>query len=226
MRFRIPLLAILLVACLPVGLFAAEAAAEAPAVPVTGNLLLDIVAVIATVLGGFVTVWVSKFLSAKSAEAAKKLEDTSLSALERIRYQVESIIYEVVGNINEKHLPVLITAVAKKEITSVDDLKARLKALGDEALSEVVDIAQERGIDVIATLGKKWLVTKIRSVVDERSPFLGDTAESLINGGADILINKGTEWLQGLGADTGDAKIPVVAPAAAVAAPAPGTVNG
>lgn len=227
MRFRFPLLAMLLIACLPAGLIAAEVATDVPAVPVTGNWIVDIAAVVAMVLGTILTKWLTSFLTAKRDEAKKRLEDTTLSSLERIRYEAEAIIYEVVGNINQKHLPVLIAAVAAKKITSVDDLKSRLKALGDEALSEVVEIAKERGIDVIAVLGKKWLVTKIRSVVDEKSPFLGDTAESLINGGADLLVNKGTEWLNGLGANTGDAKIAAVVPAAAL--PAPGKsepVNG
>jgi len=227
MRFRFPLLAILMVACLPAGLFAAEVATEAPAIPSTGNWILDMAAVIATVLGTIITGWLTKFLSSKSAEARQKLEDSTLTALERIRYETEAIIYDVVGNINQKHLPVLIRAVAEKKIDSIDDLKSKLKGLGDEALQEVLDIAAERGIDVVDKLGRKWVIAKIRAVVDEKSPFLGDTAESLLNGGADLLVNKGTEWLKGLGANTDEGKaIPAIVPAAAVPAPTAGPVNG
>lgn len=229
MSFRTLLLAIILFACLPVTMLASEVAAEAPVVPVTGNWILDVASVFAMVLGTILTKWLTSYLSAKREEAKKRLEDTTLSSLERMRYEVEAIIYEVVGNINQKHLPVLISAVAAKKIQTVDDVKQRLRALGDEALNEVIAIAQERGIDAVAVLGKRWIVSKIRSVVDEKSPFLGDTAESLINGGADLLVSRGSEWLKSIGANTGDAKIVAVSSAAempVLPAPTSTTVNG
>lgn len=174
----------------------------------TGNWLVDIAAIIASLLGAALTAYTTAFMARKSAEAKERLQDANLSKLERLRFEVESIIYDVVGNINRKYLPILVHAVANKQITKREELKNRLKSLGDEALNQIMTIGGQRGIDIIGTLGKDWVITKIRSVVDEKSPFLGDTAESLLNGGADWLLDQGKKYLESKGVTIPDGQTP------------------
>lgn len=160
------------------------------------QMLLTIFSIAAIALGTIVTTYTTKFLKAKADEARAKLNDTNLDTVSKIKAELESIVYDVVSNINEKEFQKLVLQVANKELDSADAIKARLKELGNTALSEVIKIASDRGIDVVATVGKDWLITKIRSIVDEKSPIVGDTAEGLLNGGANWLVEKGKEKIK------------------------------
>lgn len=205
------LLVAMLMAVMPLSLYAAEVV-EAVQPVLSGNWIVDIFAMIAALLGTAITAYTTMFLAKKKAEVAARLENETLTKVERIQAEAELIIYDVVGNINKQYLPTLVKAVKNKEITSKDDLKHKLRSLGDEALKQVVSVGAQRGIDIVKTLGTEWVITKIRSVVDERSPFLGDTAESLLNGGADWLINLGKDWAAKRGIAVTDESAVIIIP--------------
>lgn len=211
MRLLSILTTILILLTMPLALFAGEAAEAADAL-LTGNWLVDIMAIIATLVGGALSAYTATLISSKRDEIKERLKTADLNNHEQIRYEAALIMYDVVGNINKQYLPTLVKAVQKKQITSVDDLKAKLRGLGDLALEQVVSIGAQRGIDLVEELGKDWLVSKIRSIVDQRSPFMGDTAESLLNGGASWLIRQGREWAGSRGIELEDKDALVVVP--------------
>lgn len=203
-RYTIPLLMMI-----PVLAFAGEGAES---VAEGTGWIVQIASLLAMVLGTTLVAFLDKLMKSKAEEAKKRAEVEGLSTIEMIRYQAEQIIYQVVNNINNQHLPLLVKAVAEKKVTSVDEIKHRLRGLGDEALDQVIKVGGQSGLDLIGVLGKDWLVGKIRNAVDERSPFLGSTSESLLNGGADWLIRRGKDWMESRGIDAEKCSIPIIVP--------------
>lgn len=180
---------ITLLLLLPVALIAGEEAVDIVAEEAESGMpvwLQAIIGVVATIITTVVVPWLRKITKKQDADNKENL-------LRWVRDQALIIT----ANLAERDLPVLAESVVRGDVNTKADAKQLLYALGDKALDQVKLQFKDQGIDVVKELGEQGVRRAIRWASDKVSPFPGkETAAALLEGGAEKLLARGTEWVR------------------------------
>lgn len=123
----------------------------------------------------------------------QQAKDMGQSAKQRVVSRVKGYLWRRAGEIQELELPELAAAVVSGRIKG-DQVKMRLKALGDRLMEETLVYFERQDIDILAEFGRDQLSSWIRSAVDDISVFKKwPTAKVLLEGGAEAIMAVGLD---------------------------------
>ena len=91
-------------------------------------------------------------------------------------------------------MPKLFAAAQDGNISAAE-AKEWLNGLKDKAIKIAVEDLGSQGIDLASEFGLDWAEGKVRSFVDDNSPFLGPTVEALFDKGGDLISDQGHKYL-------------------------------
>jgi hypothetical protein len=178
-----------LILLLPLAMIAGEEVVEIVAEETEGGMpvwLQAIIGVVVTIITTVVVPWLRKITKKQDADNKENL-------LRWVRDQALIIT----ANLAERDLPVLAESITRGDVSSKKDVKQLLYALGDKALEQVKMQFKDQGVDVVKELGEKGIRRTIRWASDKVSPFPGkESAAALLEGGAERLLDHGTEWVR------------------------------
>jgi hypothetical protein len=184
---------------------AVEAAPAAEAVPVW----MMIVGTIMTVVAGFVTKWVNKLTNAKADKLEAEAAVAGISKKEKYIKLAEAAVLRIVASLNAKELPKIAKLIRDGQLKTKAGVKKYLRGMGSTAKVELIAAMSGKGIDVLDELGDATIDHIIRKTVDDKSPVMGETARTLLQGGWKVILDQGKTWLKSPEsgtAVTGDAK--------------------
>lgn len=173
----------------------AEVAADVPVTEPAGWVTI-LLAVLGTIVVPYITNYLKKASDAKKVE----LEVSGLDKKEKIKISLQAFAFERAEAYVEKDFLVLAKMIAMGEIKDMDKVKDYLKGLGSRLRDDLIVYAKEQfDVDIIADYGSKVVDGWIESVANRVSPFPGkDTAEALLKGGAQKLIDNGVKRVQSM----------------------------
>jgi len=175
---------ILMLMLIPLMLMAQEAAPDAVAVDGMPVWLQGLIALVATLVTTVLVPWLRK----KTKAEMVLTKDNLLSYVRN-----EALL--LVANIAERDLPIIAKKIQDGSLNSRDEVKALLYSLGDKALDQLKKQFHDQGIDLVKEFGEHGLRRVIRWAADKINPFPGkETAATLVETGADILLDKGIEY--------------------------------
>ena len=182
---------------------AAEGVAEAvPAGAETFPMWAQIfLATVSTLITALLLPFLKHKAEAAAAEAEKHKIDSSKSLIEQrsiLTIQVKSFLLDSAFVYVEKEFPKIIERIKDGDLTTKEQVKLALRALGAQLKQECVDYFEKEGIDLVATLGDAFLDRTIQRIADKVSPFAGkDSAVELLKSGVtNLLLKKGVDWLR------------------------------
>ena len=139
---------------------------------------------------GVLSSYLVKWLRAKSAEAEAKAAAGNESLKDSLEWKVRNALFNVAADLAESELVKIAQDVAAGNLSSTDEVKARLHALGDKALERVKAQFSHDDVDLVAEFGEAKLNEWLRTAVNKVNPFEGKpTAEALLAGGAKKLVD-------------------------------------
>lgn len=151
------------------------------------------VSIVITALAAVVVPFITNYLN-KAAEAKKaELDCSNLNKKQRIAMAVQAHAYDRAAAFVERDFLVLAKMITTGEIKDKDKVKDYLRNLGNILRDDLIVFAKEQfGVDILTEYGTKLVNGWIESAANRVSPFPGkDTAESLLQGGAQRLIKNG-----------------------------------
>jgi len=152
-----------------------------------------ILGTVIVILGGMLTKWLRKSALSKAKSYEEQAKNAGQDTKQRIVARAKAYIWRRAAEIQEYELPELAAAVVRRQI-SADQLKRRLRALGDRLVDETVEYFDRQDIDIVAEFGKAQIMSWIRSAVDEISVFQKwPTAKILVEGGAEAILAVGMD---------------------------------
>lgn len=175
-----------------------------PGAPAWLNSLLIIVIPILVYFGG-------RYLHNKRLHVQAQLANENLTKKERLELRLKDFAYMRAESFVQKDFlniaNELIKGKQKKE--GEESLAARakeqLKLLGERLQNEAESYFSEDDIDIVAELGEDRIKQIIEDAANRVSPFPGkNTVESLLGGGAEALLKKGSVWLKARVEATGE----------------------
>lgn len=197
MRIILPVLLLLLLLALP--LTAEEAAITVPpGAPWWAQLIVSLLTLV-------VLPYLVRYLRAKAEEAKLSAEkvavDTNKSLIEQrgaIAERLKTYLWGTAAAIAEREFPRLATEILAGRLNSADEIKAQLRRWGGELRVQAIIYFRNQGIDLVETFGARALDDLIERAANAVSPFPGkETAVALLkDGAADLLLQKGVEWMR------------------------------
>lgn len=180
-----------LITCLPLAAVAEE---TADVVAITD---FSVTGIIQTVLVLVIVPFVTKYLKDAAAARRAELEKSELSKKDEILEHLKIYALDRAGDYAEKDILTLSRMITTKEISRSEQVKSYLRDLGRRLKEDIIVFAKDvYGTDVIVEYGEKYVNDLVEWAANAVSPFPGkDTAQALLSGGAQRLLETGVERL-------------------------------
>lgn len=155
------------------------------------------VGIVVTVLGTLITAVLVPYLKKLQGKVEAEKVEAQHGAKSLLIGRVKSFLLDQAIVIAERDFPVIVRKVAAGEIKTAEDARKLLYALGGELRGDLIEFFNNEGIDIVATLGDKYIDQLIRWAADKVSPFPGkETATALVSKGADVALEKGLDYVK------------------------------
>lgn len=180
---------------------------EIPGAPWWANMLLTLVmAFVIPVVGWYL----QKMLKAQIKNSEAKLENENLTRAERLEERFKQFALMRAASFVERDFFELAKYTVKR-LEKGDDasevgaaVKNKLLGLADRIKSDAQEHFGREDIDIVEELGERKMAQIIEWAANQVSPFPGKpTVESMLTGGADKLLKRGTAWVREYWAQNG-----------------------
>jgi len=176
---------------------AADAAATVAAeVPTDAkSIIMYVVGTLIVMAGGWITKKVNDLAGARADKLREEAGAEGIGRVEKLRKLVEAMALDIVASLNESQLPVLAKMIRDGKLKTKAEVKAFLRSLGATAKAQLIQGMGDAGYDILDELGDTTINWIIRKTVDKASPVVGETARTMLEGGWEVVLDKGKTWL-------------------------------
>jgi hypothetical protein len=187
---------------------AAEAATTFQGIPGAPDWLNSLLVLVVPIISYFAV----QHLRARRAEVEARLQNENLTRKERLELRLRNFLLMRAEAFLEKDMFEIAGRVAKAKASGGASEPSIMAFVKEEfqTAHEKLDVAAkdyftEDDVNIAEELGQDAIDAAIRWAVDKSSPFPGKpTVQTLVSGGAEMLLNKGAAWTKKHITETGE----------------------